>query len=279
MYYPKLHKSMTVNIVKGFRGVWQISCVPSGGLWISDGNNLTSIMTNAYSGFQDRTDIGLVSYGIHTVKTTCSLIYIDREFNINQLSTDIRKKYTLIERNKPWIPLCVYSSRFNGDILVGMLNTTTWAGRVMRYDTTGQYIMTIQHNGTGQDLYNLPSYITENRNGDVIVSDLTDIDINDYGCGAVVVTDLKGRHRFSYKGYPSSGSELWPRGICTDALSCILVCDSRTNTIHIIDKDGNFVWQMETQNFGIDVPIGLSYDNKSQLLWVGSLNNKVCAIK
>uniref|UniRef100_K1QSB8 Uncharacterized protein n=1 Tax=Magallana gigas TaxID=29159 RepID=K1QSB8_MAGGI len=57
-----------------------------------------------------------------------------------------------------------------------------------------------------------PNYITENNNGDIAVSDYD----------AVVVTEREGRHRFSYTGHPAE-SVLRPRGICTDALSHILV--------------------------------------------------------
>ncbi|XP_062587336.1 uncharacterized protein LOC134248975 [Saccostrea cucullata] len=102
---------------------------------------------------------------------------------------------------------------------------------VNRYNYEGQQIQKIQHNNNGQQLYNDPNYITENIIGDVIVSD--------YWRG-VVVTDRGGRHRFSYTG-PPSGSGLSPYGICTDALSHILVCDFITGTIQMIDKNGHFL--------------------------------------
>ncbi|XP_062620134.1 E3 ubiquitin-protein ligase TRIM56-like [Saccostrea cucullata] len=152
-----------------------------------------------------------------------------------------------------------------------MLNTDTWTGKITRYDHEGQYIQTIQHGNTGQELYSDPAYITENSNRDIIVSD--------WDRGAVVVTDSTGRHRFSYTG-PPSGSPLAPRGICTDVLSHILVCDANTNTVQMIDKDGNFLSVILTQQHGIHRPWCLGYDNKKHLLWVGSLNdNRVFAYR
>ncbi|XP_062601118.1 protein wech-like [Saccostrea cucullata] len=106
-----------------------------------------------------------------------------------------------------------------------------------------------------------PMYITENRNGDVIVSD--------FWRYAVVVTDCEGRYRFSYRG-DTSESRLNPRGICTDALSHILVCDEDTHSVHMIDKDGYFLLRILTQKQGIYKPAGLCYDEKAHLLLVGS---------
>lgn len=56
----------------------------------------------------------------------------------------------------------------------------------------------------------------------------------------VIVTDLGGTYRFSYTGQ-LLGSKLVPRGICTDALSHILVCDQITKTVLMIDRDGHFL--------------------------------------
>jgi hypothetical protein len=124
--------------------------------------------------------------------------------------------------------------------------------------------MTIQHDDNGYPLYKYPNYITENRNGDIVVSDLW--------CSAIVVTDSRGRHLFSYTGSPP-GSELLPQAICTDALSHILVCDLNAHTVQMIDKDGHFLSLLLTQQHGIYMPLGLDFDDKTHLLWVGSWKN------
>ncbi|XP_061171149.1 uncharacterized protein LOC133180698 [Saccostrea echinata] len=264
MYRLVLQKSVTVT---GVSDCSHISRVSPDRVWISDEDNL--ILTNTTGDkLHHLTGIYSYGYGIHTVTSDGDLIYIDSYGNINKLSTDHRVQTTLIKYNTaPWRPLCVYSSPSTGDLLVGMRNTDTDTGQVNRYKNTGQHIQTIQRDNTGQGLYSRPRYITENRNGDVIVSD--------YDRGAVVVTDRVGRHRFSYTG-PPSGSGLVPRGICTDALSHILVCDYRTNTVQMIDKDGQFLSQLEPGQHRIYGPRGLSYDDRTHLLWIGSYrNNKV----
>ncbi|XP_061171147.1 uncharacterized protein LOC133180696 [Saccostrea echinata] len=264
MYRLVLQKSVTVT---GVSCVWHITRVSSDRVWISDDYNNLILTNTAGDKLHYLTDIAS-GYGGHTVTRDGDLIYIDSRYNINKLSTDHRVQTTLIKYNTaPWEPRCVYSSPSTGDLLVGMYNTDTWTGQVNRYNNTGQHIQTIQYNNTGQGLYRWPHYITENHNGDVIVSD--------YDRYAVVVTDHVGRYRFSYTG-PPSGSGLWPLGICTDALSHILVCDYNTYTVQMIDKDGQFLSQIEREQHGIDRPQGLSYDDRTHLLWIGSrYNNKV----
>ncbi|XP_052692830.1 uncharacterized protein LOC128171121 [Crassostrea angulata] len=94
---------------------------------------------------------------------------------------------------------------------------------------------------------------------------------------AVVVTECGGRHRFSYTGHPS-GSGLDPCGICTDALSHILVCDDKTKTVQMIDKDGQFLSHLLIRPSGIFRPWSLSYDINTHRLWVGSRDNNTGVI-
>ncbi|XP_062579378.1 uncharacterized protein LOC134241230 isoform X2 [Saccostrea cucullata] len=263
MYRLVLQKSLTVSGVSQCR---HISRVSSDWVWISDyEGNL--ILTNTTGDTLDSVT-GLYQYGgygLHTVTRDGAVIYVDSDGNIIKLSTD-KVQTTVIPYKSPWRPLCVYSSPSTGDLLVGMSDVLT--GQVNRYNNTGKHIQTIQHDNTGLGLYNDPRYIIENRNGDVIVSDI------DRG---VVVTDSTGRHRFTYTGHPS-GSQLLPRGICTDALSHILVCDRTTHTVHIIDQDGLYLTQIDTEQHGIYKPWSLSYDCDTQLLWVGSWTNNTVNI-
>ncbi|XP_065932482.1 uncharacterized protein [Magallana gigas] len=173
---------------------------------------------------------------------------------------------TFIERtDSTWRPRCVYWSPSTGDLLVGMYTIDT--GKVTRYNQSGQLTQTIQYHNTGRGLYSIPRYITENNNGDVVVSDLS----------GVVVTERGGRHRFSYTG-PPSGSRLLPCGICTDALSHILVCDVRT--VQMINKDGRFLSHLLTKSQEMGLPRSLSYDVNTHRLWVGSWgHNKVCVYR
>ncbi|XP_062619375.1 uncharacterized protein LOC134280940 [Saccostrea cucullata] len=146
-----------------------------------------------------------------------------------------------------------------------MRNIETKKGRVVLYSDKGHHIQTMQHDNTGQDLYSVPRYITENRNRDVIVSDWHH---------GVVVTERSGKHRFSYRG-PTSRHRLLPCGICTDPLSNILVCDAGSHTVHLVDVDGNFLSLILTQQHGINIPYCLGYDDKNNLLLLGSSHNTI----
>ncbi|XP_061171139.1 uncharacterized protein LOC133180688 [Saccostrea echinata] len=210
------------------------------------------------------------SYGAHTVNNIGDLIYVDKDFNINKLSTDGRRNSIMIGKAKPWIPQCVYCSPSNGDLLIGMykIDSHMYTGKIIRYNNAGHYIQTIQHINTEQKLYTRPIYITENRNHDVIVSDYTT-----KSNGDVVVTDRGGRYRFTYTGPPYE-SGLAPRGICTDALSHILVCDASTHTVQMIDKDDQFL-SLIIERGENHKPETLGYDQESHLLGVGSSDRTV----
>ncbi|XP_065939209.1 uncharacterized protein [Magallana gigas] len=271
----EVHQSLTLT---GVRHCHHISCVTSDRVWVSDGRykliltDTTGVplhrVKDSWSG-----DI-FTGNGLHTVNSESELIYIDRKYNINKLSKDMKTTTTFIERtDSSWRPRCVYWSPSTGDLLVGMYNDDTETGKVTRYNQSGKLTQTIQHDNTGQGLCRKPIFITENSNGDVVVSDWGSI----YRSGAVVVTERGGRHRFSYTG-PPSGSVLWPDGICTDALSHILVCDFRTNTVQMLDKDGQFLSHLLIRPSGIFSPYSLSYDVNTHRLWVGSRHNKTVVI-
>ncbi|XP_056007497.1 E3 ubiquitin-protein ligase TRIM71-like [Ostrea edulis] len=269
MSTPVLHTSVCVT---GVSEVLHISRVMSDRVWVSDFNNL--ILTDTTGDTIHRvTDITpWHGGGLHTVNSSGELIYIDSERNINKLCTDNKTVTRLIQRPSPWIPHCVYCSPSTGDLMVGMYNTDTETGKVTRYNSSGQHILTIEHDNTGHTLYSYPLYITENNNGDIIVSDW----IINYNHGAVVVTERGGRHRLSYTE-PPSGSSLVPLGICTDALSHILVCDLNTHTVQMIDKDGHFLSLLLIPH-GINYPYSLNYDDKTHLLWVGSWDTNTVSV-
>lgn len=234
-------------------------------IWVNDRRNL--ILWNKNGGILHRlTDIYCGSnQGSHTVNREGELIYIDRNYNINKLSNDRQIITILVKReNFTWLPRCVYWSSRTGDILVGMFSFHKNKGmysKITRFNKTGHLTQTIQHDSSGQDIYSEPSYITENNNEDVIMSDWS---------GALVVTDCHGRHRFSY-----TGSGLKACGVCTDAQSQILVCDRRTDTVHILDRDGCFLSLLSTQIDEVVKPCSLCYDYSTHRLLIGLESNKV----
>ncbi|XP_065938410.1 uncharacterized protein [Magallana gigas] len=251
--------------VPGVCNVYHISLGKSGRLWVSDMNgNLvqTDLQGNQ---LQKKQTSGIRSEGCHTVTQDGDLIYTDKQNKvINRITSD--NIITEFNKTGDWEPLSIHCSHINGDILVGMIKDTE--GKVTRYNKTGTEIQNIQRDNKGQELYELPHYITENINGDVCVSDN-----NKY---AVVVVDKSGRHRFSYTGQRLGFN---PYGICTDVLGHILVCDTYlfSNTVDLLDQDGQFLSLLLTSQQGIDYPISVCVDDDNNL-WVGQRNTTTVTV-
>lgn len=239
--------------------------VTSDRIWIGCNNNFYLKDTNGGTVFHQEGPQNEFSFyypaAYFTVTNEKDLIFINKNHNIVKLSHNMEKTTTLIKtpyNNKG--PCCVYFAPFAGDLLVGFieydnLDNKTW---INRYDELGRLKQTIQYNESGYPLFSYPSHIAENNNGDVAVSDRS----------TVVVTDRGGRHRFSYNGGSSNFGMV--QGICTDTLSHILVCDSYSSSVHMIDKDGHFLKYLLMRPPGILSPISLTIDVKTHLLWVGS---------
>lgn len=269
MSFTKLHRSFSLSEVN----CYHISLVTSDLVWVSDNYDL--FLSNTSTGkmlycIDDLNSELFPRYGFHTVNSEGNLMYINMNFNINKLSTDLKTKTKFIETTSSTLkPICVYCSPLTGDLLVvytGIYSFTIIESNVTRYNEIGELIQVIQYDNRGQSLFTLPCYITENNNGDVVVSD----------DGAIVVTTHEGRYRFTYKGH-SSETRLWPQGICTDALSHILMCDKNTNTVQMLDRDGQFLTNLLIRPSGIFSPVSLCYDALTHRLLVGSsVDYKVC---
>ena len=140
--------------------------------------------------------------------------------------------------------------------------------KVTRYNKAGSEIQNIQMDKQGKELYSYPFHITENINGDICTSDF----IND----KVVVVNKSGQHRFSYTG---KRSEFFPCGICTDVLGHILVCDSHSNTVHLLNQDGGFLSVILSSQHGIKSPRGVCVDEENNLYVGQYLTNTVTVYK
>uniref|UniRef100_K1R8V0 Tripartite motif-containing protein 3 n=1 Tax=Magallana gigas TaxID=29159 RepID=K1R8V0_MAGGI len=184
----------------------------------------------------------------------------DRNECLLQLMSSPELQRSFTQTDDPnWTPRSVYWSPSGGDLLVGLGKANPETGKVSRYNRTGQQTQPRQHNNSDQEIYKDPKIITENNNGDIVVSDFD----------AVVVTERGGRHRFSYTGHPP-GSPLKPRGVCTDAMSHILVCDNRSRTVHMLDENGQFLSYLLPKSQEMGVPSSLSYDANTHRLWLAA---------
>lgn len=262
MYEPVLQHHIKVTDI---RHCCHISFATTDKVWVSDDeNNLILINTKGeiFKLHFDAIYSDSFSCGLHTVNSENEFIFINRDHDI-KLSSKLRNLKFIKAEDSIWKPLSVYSSWSTGDLLVGACRYDTWIGKIIRYSQTGERKQQIQHNNLRHDMFKEPYYLTENNNGDIVVSNWPN---------AVVVVNRRGKHRFSYTGHLPE-SQIRPRGVCTDALSHILVCDERTNTVHMVSKDGQFLSKILIRPPGIFTPFSLKYDINTQHLWVGSKHN------
>ncbi|XP_011423245.3 E3 ubiquitin-protein ligase TRIM45-like [Magallana gigas] len=266
---PTLSMSSSVTKVREYKvpgvdRVCHVSLGKSGRLWASgvdgklvqtdlQGNQLQKIETSG----NDR--------GYHTVTQDEDLIYTDRDKKvINRITPD--NTITEFIKTGDWKPLSIHSSHINGDILVGM--HIALRGKVTRYNKTGKEIQNVERNNKGQELYSYPRYITENINGDICTSDSLQC--------AVVVVNKSGKHRFSYTG---QGPMFSPRGVCTDLLGHILVCDYYSDTVYLLDQDGQFLCLLLTPQQWVKHPYSVCVDDENNLIVGQRTTNTVTVYK
>lgn len=110
MNSPDLHQSL---IVKDLHRCVHITNLTSDRVWISHKNNL--VLTNATGDtLHQRNDL-CIGNGVHTGNNECELIYIDKDFNINKLSIDMKTPAKFLKtQNSTWRPQCLYWSSSNG---------------------------------------------------------------------------------------------------------------------------------------------------------------------
>jgi hypothetical protein len=243
--------------VPNINETFHISLDTSGRLWASDDDG-NLVQTDMYGNqLQKMQTSGGAVY--HTATQDEELIFIDKDNKrIKKITLD--NKMNMITKTGGWKPLSIHSSHINGDILVGMRKARE--AKVTWYDKTGKELQNIQRDSKRGELFSDPRYITENINSDICVSDRY----------AVVVVYRYGEHKFSYVGQESV---FCPCGICTDIRGHILVCDDISNTVHILDQDGQLL-SLLTEQHGVQNPWCLCVDDSN--IYVGQYNNNTVKV-
>ncbi|XP_062591864.1 uncharacterized protein LOC134253347 [Saccostrea cucullata] len=243
--------------VQGMQSMLHVSKDHAGRLWVSEfGGNL--VQTDVQGNRLWSIKISGIGRACHTMTMQGNLLFIGKENNVIYKISDT--KIIKFIQTEDWTVLSIYSSYRNEDILMGMIkdDTETNDAKVTRYSKTGRKIQDIKNKNrcwTGM-LYKFPVYLTENINGDICVSDSRKEE--------VVVVNKAGKYRFSYTGQQSN-SEFSPCGICTSTLGHILICDPKSYSIHLLDKDGLFLSLLNIGQSGLVRPSGLCLDLENQL--------------
>lgn len=157
------------------------------------------------------------------------------------------------------------------DIIVCLYNHHKGEGCLIHLLPNGQQLQTIQYDTDGKTpLFTFPWNVSENKNGDLIVTQR----------GGVIAVDRKGMKRFEYIGkHKGLKSKISPGYTVTDKHGNILISDHVNSVIHLLDEDGQFKCFILSEINGLQEPRGLSLDSKGRL-WVCSRgNDKIMVIE
>lgn len=236
-----------------------ITCAKSGSLYVSGRGGLSHVDDK---GIEHHKIWQTFSFGQHTVTESGDLLFI-KDNKVCKLNTtgEIKSLFTLECES-----ISIFSSRKSENILLGSKRKLT------RYSIFGIKLCDIVKDSEGQDLYVNPVYITEQRNGNIAVSDCDK--------RSVVAVDQSGQYCFEYKGHRSE-SDFHPRGICSDLSGNILVCNSSTDnaSVHLLDQSGHFINLLLTKSeLDIRPPCALCLKD-DRLVFVGYLQNIINVYK
>ncbi|XP_062598745.1 uncharacterized protein LOC134260174 [Saccostrea cucullata] len=185
-----LHEPETVTIIDTeYGGLYNVACLSDEEIWTSGGDNTMKLYSINHGSLLKSitTKSRHEPYDIAVTKSE-DLVYTDywdRSVNIVK-NEKIEEMFTL----QNWKP-CGVCGTFSGDFLVILNNDDNKQSTVVRFSSSTEKQI-IQFDDKGKPLYSFGSYITENRNLDICVSD--------YGARAVVVVNQAGKLRFRYTG-------------------------------------------------------------------------------
>lgn len=245
---PELERKVNVPYC-----VYHISCLTSTKMWVNSYDGLFEINETGKQLKKLETDTTLI--GSHSVSIKGDILFLG-PLGISMLtSRGIIKRVCI----RPHFMTCIHASKTTGDILLGYQNV------VIKYDRHGKKIKEIILDDKGQPLYGEVNYITDNMNEDILVSD--------NGKKAVVSVNNLGCYRFDYTGNDSH-FQFIPRGICTDALGHVLVCNTSHNdpSVHLLNEDGHYLMHLLTkEKHNLLTPTALCVDENG-VLYVGDNN-------
>lgn len=127
---------------------------------------------------------------------------------------------------------------------------------------------TLEFDPFGNRLFSVPLQITTNNNGDICVVDSVSMTEG----RVIAVRELAEMIKWEYLGHKSVNSRKFPfnpDGIVCTRTGNIIVCEKKTNTLHILSEFGAFIHcqNLET-SLGIRWPCSLTIDSTEQL-WIG----------
>lgn len=246
-----------------------VACLPNGNICTSgQDNSIKQYDVHGKLVKSFKTKSGNIPNDI-TVTMSGEIVYTDED----RRTVNVVKNGKIREviKLKRWRPLKLYSTSL-GDILVIMDHSDYNQSKVVRYSGFEEK-QNIQFDDNGRPLFSsgyYSKYICVNINLDICVADCVS--------QVVVVVSQDGILRFIYKGSPFLTKEPFkPCGIVCDSQSRILTVDNTTKSIHILDKDGQFLCYIP--NLDLQGPFALCINANDNLFVAECHTGKVYNIQ
>lgn len=258
-YVPPSSVNLKSTItVPNLSAINHIAYVKPGSLWVAGVCTLKKI--DLAGNLIQTVDDALCYHGCFAVTENGDLFYIGKDrHNIKRKSSV--ETSTIVDLPDYVSIRCICISQKKGNLLVVTRNDLkTQRHRVVRYDINENISHVVLDDSIG-DLYKAPFYITENRNGDIVVSDQEN--------NAVIVVNSAGQNRFIIK---TRDSGFLPCGLATDDTGNILVVEGHKETyIYVFDQDGILTRRLSEKR---DRWCGVCLDDKRNL-YVGNRKSTI----
>ncbi|XP_061195779.1 uncharacterized protein LOC133204008 [Saccostrea echinata] len=253
----------------GYTYTYKIACARSTNQIFICGNNKVIKQMTSGGKFVEKATIesGNQPFDL-TLTRDAQLIFSDHNGKCINLVKNNGRIESLIKLQK-WFPMAICSTSVD-DLLVTMESQDLATCKVVRY--SGSTVkQEIQYDVRGEKLYCRADFIDENKNLDVVVSDL--------GARRIVVVDKYGIFKFNYTGnlQPERYKSFGCSGVTTDSKSNIIVADEYNDVLHVIDQNGQFL--MYIDNCKLQRPGDLCADSEDMLYVTEPVTNKVKKIK
>ena len=253
----------------GYTYTYKLACARSTNQIFVCGNNKVIKQMTSEGKFVEKssTESGNQPFDL-ALTSDAQLMYSDHNGKCVNIVRNNGKIENLIKLQK-WFPMALCTTAAN-DLLVTMESEDLAMCKVVRY--AGSTVkQEIQFNVKGDKLYCRADFINENKNLDVVVSDL--------GARRIVVVDKYGIFRFNYTGnlqsnrYKSFGCS----GVTTTSKCHIIVADEYNDVLHVIDQNGQFLTYID--NCHVQRPGGLCSDTEDALYVTEPVANRLKKIK
>lgn len=176
--------------------------------------------------------------------------FIERDSE-NELEKETDKNTSKRKEIGKWKPISIFFSAKEKLFYVGQAKDND--AKITRYKMNWKKKDDIHTNeAENRNFFQYPAYLVKNINGDLCVSDNN---------SRVIVVDDNKELRFKYPAVDQDG--FTPYGICTDSGGRILIVDSSSRCIHIINKGGQLIRRIK-MSAHLREPRGLCIDNRGK---------------